>query len=61
MPDKWDPDAYRKRAEAWRQRAAQLPDGDAQQASCLALADQYEKLATLIEQRDNLIAPARDA
>jgi hypothetical protein len=61
MPDKWDADIYRQRAEAWRQRAAQLPDGDGARANCLALADEYEKLAFILEHRASLIGPARDA
>jgi hypothetical protein len=61
MPDKWDPDIYRSRAEAWQQRAAQLPDGDDARSTCLSLADDYEKLAALIEHRASLIGPARDA
>jgi hypothetical protein len=61
MPDQWDADVYRSRAEAWRQRAAQLSDDGDAQATCLSLADDYEKLAALIEHRASLIRPARDA
>jgi hypothetical protein len=51
MPDKWDANVYRQRAEAWRKRAAQPSVNDDQKAACLALASDYEKLAKLIEQR----------
>ena len=61
MPDQWDAEVYRQRAEAWRQRAAQLSDDDDTRATCLSLADDYEKLANLIEQRASLIGPAKDA
>ena len=51
MPDQWDADVYRQRAEAWRQRATQLSDDDDARVTCLSLAEQYDKLANLIEQR----------
>jgi hypothetical protein len=51
LPDQWDANVYRQRAEAWRRRAAQLQDGDNQKSTCLALAEDYKKLANLIEQR----------
>jgi hypothetical protein len=35
MSDQGDADTYRQRAEAWRQRAARLPDGDNARANCL--------------------------
>ena len=54
MPDQWDADVYRQRAEAWRQRAAQLSDADDARATCLSLADDYEKVTNLIEQRASL-------
>jgi len=56
MPENQDPAAYRQRVEAWRERAALLPEGDPQRATCLEIAEGYEKLANLIEaqQRDQL-------
>jgi hypothetical protein len=48
MPDSWDPNIYRQRAEAWRQRAALLEDED-QQDTCLDIADGHDRLAGLIE------------
>ena len=61
MPDQWDADVYRQRAEAWRQRATQLSDDDDARVTCLSLAEQYDKLANLIEQRADMIPPGRDA
>jgi hypothetical protein len=54
MPDQRDPEIYRQRAEAWRQRAAQLSVNDDQRYACLSLAEDYEKLANLIKQRSAL-------
>ena len=51
MPENWDPIVYRQRAEAWRQRAALLPEDDPQATTCLEIADGYGKLADLIEAR----------
>jgi hypothetical protein len=51
VPQSWDPAIYRERARAWREKASSLPDGDPQQAVCVEIAEGYEKLATLIEQR----------
>ena len=56
MPENWDPIVYRQRAEAWRQRAALLPEDDPQATTCLEIADGYGKLADLIEARQR---PAR--
>ena len=49
MPENQNPAAYRQRVEAWRERAALLPEGDPQRATCLEIAEGYEKLANLIE------------
>jgi hypothetical protein len=51
MPENWDPAIYRERAKAWREKAASLPDDDPQRAVCVEIAEGYEKLATLIQQR----------
>jgi hypothetical protein len=64
MPDEWNANTYRERAEAWRQRAAQLSGDDDQQLTCLSLAADYERLANLIEQRAEMerrIPPSREA
>ena len=58
MPESWDPIVYRERAEAWRQRAALLPQDDPQTAICLEIADGYARLAQLIEaERERLQSP----
>jgi hypothetical protein len=59
MPDKWDPDVYRQRAEAWRQRASEL-EGE-EKAASLSIADGYKRLAALIEERASLVRPAKEA
>ena len=51
MPEKWDPAEYRKRAKAWREKAAALPETDPSRTACLALAEGYENLAAHLEQR----------
>jgi hypothetical protein len=51
MPEKWDPAEYRKRAKAWRQKAASLPETNPSRRACLALAEGYENLANLLDQR----------
>jgi hypothetical protein len=51
MPEKWDPAKYRKRAKAWREKAASLPETDPNRMACLALADGYERRATQLEDR----------
>jgi hypothetical protein len=49
MPDNWDATVYCQRAAAWRQRAATLREDDDQQDACVAIAEGYERLASLIE------------
>ena len=51
MPESWDPACYRERAKAWRDRATVLPVDDPERAVCIELADGYDRLATLLEQR----------
>jgi len=53
MPDSWDPETYRQRATAWRQKAASLPEEHAEWQACLDIAESYEKLARLIERADD--------
>ena len=48
MPDSWDPERYKERAKAWRDKAASLPEGRERDA-CVTLAEGYEKLVELIE------------
>jgi hypothetical protein len=51
MPELWDPTIYRDRAAAWRNKAASLPENSKEQGLCVAIAQDYEKLAELIEER----------
>jgi hypothetical protein len=52
LPEHWDdPSYYRDRAKAWRDKAAALPEDHPERAVCVELADGYERLATLLEQR----------
>lgn len=51
MPENWNPGYYRERAKAWREKAAILPEDHAERAVCVEIADGYDKLATLLEQR----------
>ena len=51
MPETWDPTIYRERAAAWRNKAASLPDDHGERSLCVLIAENYEKLAALIEER----------
>ena len=51
MPENWDPIYYRERVKAWRDKAASLPEGHPEWAVCVELADGYDRLAALLEQR----------
>jgi hypothetical protein len=52
LPENWDnPAYYRERAKAWREKATLLPEGHAEREVCLELAEGYEKLVALLEQR----------
>jgi hypothetical protein len=51
VPEHWDPTYYRERAKAWREKAIMLPEDHAERAVCVEIAEGYEKLATLLEQR----------
>jgi hypothetical protein len=46
----WDAAEYRKRAKAWREKAASLSEDQPERTLWLEVADGYEKLATQIEQ-----------
>ena len=54
MPEAWDPTIYRERAAAWRNKAASLPEDNGERALCVMIAENYEKLAALIEAREGL-------
>jgi hypothetical protein len=54
MPDSCDPAVYRYRAKGWRDRAAALPEDNAERAVCVELAEGYERLAALLEQRESV-------
>ena len=51
VPESWDPACYRERAKAWREKAMTLPEDHPERAVCIELADGYDRLATLLEQR----------
>jgi hypothetical protein len=51
VPENWDPAYYRERAKAWRDKATTLPEDHPERAVCVEIADGYDKLATLLEQR----------
>ena len=46
-----EPTSYRGRGKAWRDKAAALPDDNPERAVCVELAEGYERVATLLEQR----------
>ena len=54
MPEAWDPTIYRERAAAWRNKAASLPEDSEERSLCVMIAEDYEKLAAVIEQRSGL-------
>jgi hypothetical protein len=51
MSDTWDPFVYRQRAAAWRNRAIAMPEDTPKRSACVALAEDYDKLADLLEER----------
>jgi hypothetical protein len=55
VADSWNAEVYRQQAEALRQRAALLPEGDEEAALCLEIAGEYAELASLLD------APAKEA
>lgn len=57
MPESWDPFLYRERAKVWREKAAMLADDHRERAVCVELAEGYERLATLLEERIESAAP----
>jgi hypothetical protein len=51
VPETWDPACYHERAKTWREKAMTLPEDHPERAVCIELADGYDRLATLLEQR----------
>jgi hypothetical protein len=51
MPANWDPAIYRERANAWRDRAASLPEIDPHRPNYLEIAEGYEKLPRTLEEK----------
>jgi hypothetical protein len=49
MPDTWNAEIYRQRAEQWRQKAAELSEDGPGRRTCEAIAEGYAKLADLID------------
>jgi hypothetical protein len=54
VPENWDPAYYHDRAKTWRDKAAALPEDHRERAVCIELADGYDRLATLLEQRQGV-------
>jgi hypothetical protein len=48
VPDSWNAEVYRQRADAWRQKAVLLPEGHEEVAICLEIAGGYTKLARVL-------------
>jgi hypothetical protein len=48
MPNAWDPQVYRHRAAAWRDRAILCKD-ERQRNACIVLAEGYDRLADLLD------------
>ena len=48
MPDSWNPQIYRERGRQWREAAAGKESSEVKDA-LLAIAEGYERLASLIE------------
>jgi hypothetical protein len=51
VPENCDPTYYRERAKAWREKAAALPEDHLERTVSVELAEGYERLAALLEQR----------
>ena len=49
MPDVWDTEIYRARAEVWRHKAGEFPESSPTRRYCLEIAGGYARLADLIE------------
>jgi hypothetical protein len=57
MPESCDPADYWARAKEWRERAATMPEDHPERAVCLELAEGYERLAALMENRNTFRQP----
>lgn len=58
--DEWNPALFRAQAQYWREQAAKLVPGD-EQAVCLAIAEGYGRLASLVEERQGSDPPGPSA
>jgi hypothetical protein len=54
VPQHWFPRSNRKRAKAWRAKAASLFEDQRERSLCLDLAQGYERLADQLELRSKL-------
>ena len=53
-PDAWNAANYRARAAGWRDKATTLPEDSHERSICQSIAQGYDKLAGLIEEREHL-------
>jgi hypothetical protein len=60
MPENWDADVYRRRAEGWRARADSLAEGP-EKETCVELAEGYARLAHLIAARESVSVTSNEA
>jgi hypothetical protein len=60
MPEIWDADVYRRRAEGWQMRADSLPEGP-EKNTCIELAEGYARLAHLLAARGLELGASSDA
>jgi hypothetical protein len=54
MPDACNAAIYRARAAAWRDKATILPEDSRERSICQSIAQGYDNLAELIEERERL-------
>jgi hypothetical protein len=54
MPDAWNAAIYRERAAAWRNKATTLPDDSRERDICGMIAQGYDDLADILEERERL-------
>jgi hypothetical protein len=59
MPDTWNIAIYRARAAAWRDKATSLPEDSRERSVCQTIAEGYDDLADLIEEREHLSRPPK--
>ena len=58
MPDSWDAEKYRQRAEEWQKKAESLGEGK-ERTACLTIAEGYARLAETIENRSRQYSSTR--